>query len=249
MNSKILNLFFFKQFFVLILFFPLILIAQTKEVTWNYPVHHGTDEWKQLNSFSERLDAFNIPADILTEMTTENLVKTCLNYPYWILILSRDNNQDGYDFLKSVFNGFRELESRKEAGGELLKIYQAMMPENIITFNTLVDQGNFSYQITYIETLISQIEILKNLSRADLVSLKDKTLEVYNSKTSLKDKYAMYNFSTTCLILGRILEINTPAQYRQINETFPDFSNYIKTGKTNNKKLLDKIAVITRNSI
>ncbi|MCG6187625.1 hypothetical protein [Maribellus maritimus] len=109
------------KFIILIFFVPFISFAQTEEVTWNYPVHPGTEEWNTLNSFSERLNAFNIPGDILTEMTTENLVETCLAYPWWILITSRDNNQAGYDYLKSVFNGFRELENRKDAGKEFLK--------------------------------------------------------------------------------------------------------------------------------
>ena len=76
MNSKNLSFFFLEQLFILILLLPLISIGQTNEATWNYPVNPGTEEWKQLDFFSERLDAFNIPDSILTEITTENLVKT-----------------------------------------------------------------------------------------------------------------------------------------------------------------------------
>jgi hypothetical protein len=113
MNLKNLKIILFCQFLAVIVFSPLITRAQTEEATWDYPVHMGTEEWNQLNSFSERLNAFNIPDDILTKMTTKNLVKTCLKYPWWILITSRDNNQAGYNYLKSVFNGFRELENEK----------------------------------------------------------------------------------------------------------------------------------------
>lgn len=69
--------------------------AQIKVAEWNYPVRPGTEQWKQLDSFSERLNAFNIPESILSEISTGNLVKTCLSYPWWILITSRDNNQAG----------------------------------------------------------------------------------------------------------------------------------------------------------
>jgi len=41
----------------------------------------------------------NVPDSILLKMPTKDLVKTCLTYPCWILITSRDNNQTGYDYL------------------------------------------------------------------------------------------------------------------------------------------------------
>ena len=157
------------KFIALIFFIPFISFAQTEEVTWNYPVHPGTEEWNKLNTFPERFNALNVPDDILTEMTTENLVKTCLRYPWWILITSRDNNQDGYDFLKSVFNGFRELEKRKDAGTELLKVYEKMMPEDIYQYKTLVKQGVICFEFTYIEMLLSQTNVLENMEDENLV--------------------------------------------------------------------------------
>ena len=144
MNLKNLKIIFLCQFLVLVLLIPFVTVAQPNELTWNYPVHPGTNNWEKLNSFSERLNAFNIPDSILTKMTTDNLVKTCLAYPWWILITSRDNNQAGYDYLKKVFNGFRELETRKDAGKELLKIYKEMNPGKRLELKTLIEKGRFS---------------------------------------------------------------------------------------------------------
>ena len=103
-NLYIMNYFKVKLFISTSLLLLLFLSAeaQIKEAEWNYPVHPGTEQWNELDSFSERLNAFNIPEGILSEMSTENLVKTFLSYPWWILITSRDNNQAGYNYLKSV---------------------------------------------------------------------------------------------------------------------------------------------------
>ncbi|QGY47997.1 hypothetical protein GM418_31375 [Maribellus comscasis] len=118
-------------------------------------------------------------------MTTGNLVKTCLAYPWWILITSRDNNQAGYDYLKSVFNGFRELENRKDAGIELLKIYEKMMPEDIYQYKTLVKQGMICFEFTYIEMLLSQTNVLENMEDENLVPLVRKVSSVYKQSRRL----------------------------------------------------------------
>jgi hypothetical protein len=241
MQSKFLNLFILKRFFVILLFFPLLLTAQTEEVTWNYPVHPGTEEWKQLNSFSERLDAFNIPDSILAEITTENLVKTCLKYPWWILITSRDNNQTGYDYLKSVFNGFQELEKRKDAGKELLKIYKQLNPGKRLELKTLVEKGRFSYQLVLIETILSQPDILKNLSAQDLSQLLGVAISIFRDKSNPTNNYSLYSLSSTGLLQGRILEKYENGNFFKIKEEFPRLEEFIIGGITDNRKMLIRI--------
>ncbi|MBK7133895.1 MAG: hypothetical protein IPH69_14065 [Bacteroidales bacterium] len=89
--------------------FVCYLPAQESKV-WDYPVHYGTAEWSKLSTFQERLKAYNIPENLIQNMTTEDLVKTCLEYPEWLLISGFNNFQTGYSAIRSVFNGFRELE-------------------------------------------------------------------------------------------------------------------------------------------
>jgi len=235
------------QFILISLCIPLLTFAQTKEVTWNYPIRPGTEEWKQLNSFSERLNTFNIPESILVKMTTENLVKTCLNYPWWILITSRDDNQSGYEYLKSVFNGFRELEIRNDAGVELLKIYEKMMPGDIFNYETLVKQGVFCFQFTYIELLLSQPNILKNVNDGYLIQLVQKASSVYNEKSLAPDKYSYYGISTSCLILSRIIKLKKNNEYDSLRNIFPDLEIFNNKGISDNKKLLDCIAIESGN--
>ena len=44
----------------------------------------------------------------LQEMNTADLVQTCLNYPEFRLIMTRNSLKQGYEYLKSIFNGFKE---------------------------------------------------------------------------------------------------------------------------------------------
>ncbi len=203
----------------------------------------GTEEWNQLNSFSERLNAFNIPDDILTKMTTENLVKTCLKYPWWILITSRDNNQAGYNYLKSVFNGFRELEKRKDAGKELLKVYEKMIPENINKFSSLVKRGVFSFQFTYIELLLAQQDILKNTKNEDITLLVQKASSVYHAKSEAFDQYSYYGIATSCLILSRTLVVKKDREFASLSRDLPELVSYNNWGNSANKELLNRIVL------
>jgi len=215
--------------------------AQTKELTWNYPVRPGTEQWDQLGSFTEKLNAFNIPDTILTKISTENLVKTCLMYPWWMLITSRDNNQAGYDYLKSVFNGFRELETRKDAGKELLKVYEKMDPIGKSELKSSIERGNYSYQFIFIELLISQDNILKNLPTSDFSKLLKTSLEVLEKKCNPSLNYSILSISTTCLILCRMLEKSQTEEFNKLCGTYPNLINYTRTGKTDDSKLINQI--------
>lgn len=241
MNLNNLNRIILQQLLMLFLLIPFSTLAQTNLLTWNYPVHQGTKEWKQLNSFTERLNSFNIPDSIMTKMTTENLVKTCLKYPYWILITSRDNNQIGYNYLKSVFNGFRELENRKDAGIELFKAYEKMHAGEILKFNTLVEQGNFSFQFTFIEMLLSQPKIVENISSENLVLLAQKALAVYEEKSIAFDKYSYHGISTSCLILSRILKLKNNLGYFNLKDDLSELEIFNDSGVSGNKELLDQV--------
>lgn len=213
-------------------------MGQTSGATWNYPVRPGTEEWKQLSSFSERLNAFNIPDSILSTIATENLVKTCLDYPWWILITSRDNNQAGYDYLKSVFNGFRELENRKDAGKELLKVYEKMDAKKRLELKTSIEKGIFSFQFVFIEVLLSQPTILNSLSKQDLTQLFGVAISVFQDKNNPEINYSLLSLSSTGLVLGRILEKKQNLEFSDIKNEFLQCENFIKEGITDNKKML-----------
>ena len=67
------------------------LLAQDPQVTWNYPIKPGSKEWKSLPDFIDRLSLLNIPTDKLELISTDQLVKICLDYPYFGLVFTRNN--------------------------------------------------------------------------------------------------------------------------------------------------------------
>lgn len=88
-----------------------------EEITtaYEYPIVPGMEEWKQLDSHVKKLEACQIPEDILENLTTPALVETVMNYPLLIDMLAYDTVEIGYQAVYGNFNGLRELQERKDA--------------------------------------------------------------------------------------------------------------------------------------
>jgi hypothetical protein len=221
---------------ILFIFFlcygTIFLHAQSK--VWNYPIGPGSKEWGSAKSLDERLNLYNIPASLLGNMTTDDLVKTCLNYPEWRMIFTRNSMMQGYGFIKSQFNGFRELEARKDAGRILLAAYSNKNHDEIVQIADKVDQGKFIESILYIEILLSQEEIINNMDKSDQEALKNQALKSYESETRLKEYYGTPSLEMPALIMARLLIIESetnPAIKTKLDDDILFFVNNAGTPK------------------
>ena len=136
---------------------------------WDYPVKPGTEEWEALQTGQAMVDVCQIPENILSCLSTENLLKVCLQYPLRLDIYAANCLDDGINSLFKRFNGVEELLERTDGVKELLKYYDNTMMQNL----SKSDMGDpaFTYRVAYIELLLSQchsqkdcIEILQYLT-------------------------------------------------------------------------------------
>ena len=148
--------------------------AQPKGI-WDYPVKQGTDEWKRFQRTEEMVNVCQIPEEVLSSLSTEDLTDLCLQYPLLICVFAFNNTNQGLDQLFHEFNGIRELFKRDDASKELLKRYQAKIQS--MSFLTIPDasgKGNLVVSISIMEYLLSRYyskndeqdkykEILQNL--------------------------------------------------------------------------------------
>jgi len=75
---------------------------------YDFPVKQGTKEWGQFETIEKRIAALQIPDTVLTTISTEGLLETCLEFPYLTDILFCDNYQLGFNALMAEFNGYRD---------------------------------------------------------------------------------------------------------------------------------------------
>src|SRR4051812_19447777 len=85
------------------------LFAQKNNTPYNFPVKPGSEEWNKFTSVDEMYKTCQIPDDILNNLTTPALLKTCLNYPVSSILLLQNTPQEGFDSWKEHFNGVAEL--------------------------------------------------------------------------------------------------------------------------------------------
>ena len=70
-----------------------------------FPIIPGSEEWKQLPSHKARLDACQIPEDILQTMCTYDLVETYFNYPLLWDMIFHYNSNDGLNHTRGGYSG------------------------------------------------------------------------------------------------------------------------------------------------
>jgi hypothetical protein len=111
--------------FISLLCLSFILKAQDANSAYNFPIKPGVEEWSNLKTEDERFEAMQVPIDLLTSMSAENLIVTCINYPAFGHF-SAFNNVTGMTHLIEKFNGLQELLIRNDTPVELYSMYSIM---------------------------------------------------------------------------------------------------------------------------
>jgi len=195
-------------FFFLLLWIEVNLFPQKSKV-WDYPIGPGSTEWTESNTVTQRLSFYNIPEDLLRVMNTGDLVRTCLNYPEWRMIFTRNSLAQGYDFIRNQFNGFRELALRKDASLFLLEHYSKINHDDVKNIPDPVNQGVFMESILQVEILLSQEQIIRNMSEAEQNTLKGLALRSIENEMRLEKYFGTFPREIPSLILARLLQIKS----------------------------------------
>lgn len=193
-----------KLLMIIILFFPFIAFSQVDSLRWDFPVKPGSKEWLNIADFEKRLVLLDIPESILRKISTQELVKSCLSYPGFSLIYTRNDLQSGYNYIRSMFNGFRELENRPDAGKVLMKIYIDYKPDGFDLSLSDLQIGRYVFKFNYIEILLAQTVIQNNMGNDDLSELMTMCNQKYKVKKTMQKYYGGIGLKTTALIVARL---------------------------------------------
>jgi hypothetical protein len=207
-----------------ILFSVIILnngFTQDAKPTWDFPVKPGSEKWKSLKSHREMVAVCQIPNEIIYNLSTQELVLICLDYPLFFTITAFNNMQQGFDQNRREFNGFTELFKRKDAGKVLIKIYSEVNPSDVNLRNTDLEKGMFKFRIFYLEILLAQTDLLKSLSTVQQKDLLKECIKKVNEKSNAS--FSGFQMLTTHLIMARTL----------LNNQVPKFLDYYKLNKFN----------------
>jgi hypothetical protein len=159
--------------FIFMVLFSFSVDSQEKKLTWDYPVKPGMDEWKKFQSAEEMINACQIPDDILSSLSTEELADLCLRYPLIEYVFAFDNLNSGLDKLFSDFNGIREFYKKRDVSTNLLNRYVQKTQAS-----SFLDEKNADYEKGQYIVTISLLEVLLSRSIEQNEWTKEKSKEV-----------------------------------------------------------------------
>jgi len=168
-----------------------------------FPIRPGMPEWASL-TISARLEACQIPQEILKTISTTGLVETCLNYPFLPDMMFSDTPQKGFEGIISRFNGLQELLQRRDAGLVLLERYKTLDYEYEYTKWQHGQSSLFVFPLLYLEKLLAYDPIIANMSQQTKILLLQESLRMYWANQYSQSYKGTHNM--TLLIMARLLE-------------------------------------------
>lgn len=159
--------------------------SPTANDVYEYPVYPGDAKWAEYSP-QELTQMLQIPEDILAKLTTEELVKVVVDYPYLSDMFYYNTLKAGIDEISVSFNGLGELLKREDAGICLVEYYKN------IDFTKQVDLTEVKFlkkTLNYnaIEVILAQEKVLATIPqnvREEFERLLNKNIEYCNKNSS-----------------------------------------------------------------
>ena len=176
-----------------------------KEGVWDYPIKPGMDEWK-LQNYAGRINACQIPEEILYSLSTEELTDICLRYPAIGHFYAFNKTNDGLVKLFRDFNGIRELYKRKDAEVHLIQRYTELFQSLYCLDDTIPNfrKGLFVIQISVLEGLLSRIE-RQNNNEESLKGVLQALVIGYEEKLKHIDEFKGFGLETNFFSRANII--------------------------------------------
>jgi hypothetical protein len=187
--------------------------------TYEYPIVPGMDEWADLKSLSEMVQACQIPNSKLKSISTEGLLETLLTYPLILDYGAFNFGQDGFERIKSENNGFDELYGRTDFVNVITERYKLMSLNCDKNYYPPFASGlETPIQISFqtIEFFILQDELLNEINSNQRMEILETVLEKLQAKKdygiSKNDNLVSY------AILGKIMIKENYSPFVDIND-------------------------------
>lgn len=216
--------------------------AQQRTTPYDFPVKPGTEAWKELKTGQAMADACAIPATVLKELTTEALAKTCLNYPLLNEIFFAGNIQKGMEAVIANFNGLTGLLARKDAATTLAGIYAKMNVTGAVGLLTEEEQGAFTFGFTYVELLLAQPAMVKQLDSRQKTALAKDALAKYNSKNEQQKIFGAFGLTTSAYLMAHIMQAENKLSAATSKTGNEEMNTFLTTAMYSNAATVTVIA-------
>jgi hypothetical protein len=217
-----------------------IKISSQQQNVWNYPQRPGMESWKQLQTAEERINACQVPKDILVNLKTSELIKICLDYPLFKDLYFANSVVTGFKAMISNSNSFQELLSRSGAAKILLDLYNNMEVTLPSELKNPIDIGAYTFEFVKVELFLSNQQIFKYFDETDLALLKQILIKNYGKKAKSQTEYGLpFGLIPTSLIIARILDNQDDSTLSSNDKVL--IKSFIITGVPADSEFLERI--------
>ena len=217
-----------KLLFLGLLFLACVTFAQQRTAPYDFPVKPGTEKWESFKSVEDMYAACQVPADVLSSLSTAALIQTCARYPVSTIMLVNSTPQMSFDQWKQHFNGLAELLKRKDAPSQLLDFYKTVDVKGYRQLRTEVEKGGYTFLLLMIDAIIVQEEIVGRMDAAQKKQLLSLTLSNYNA-IATDDLYGFVNHTSTGRIIVKLAAALGDNATRSMTSS-ASMQNFVATG-------------------
>ena len=150
--------------------------------------------WKNTGSRIERGEMVQLPENMLSELSTDDLIEAVLDYPFFVDVYAFNDVHTAVDIMYDSFNGLRELTSRSDLVPALIEKYRA---EPVAEKNSDDDV----LRLDNIEILLSQDFVIDKLSDDNITELSELILDKREQKVK-SEVYGEFSVNLICNLLG-----------------------------------------------
>lgn len=166
--------------------------------SYDYPIRPCMNEWKEMTSTQEKIDACAIPITILKKMSTQAVIQALWEYPFSSEPIHEIGGRNAQKDFETVFynnNAYKELLLRKDAGIDLF---------TRISLVDAVCRGDNMFKPLMLELLISQSDFLTQLNNNEKKDL----IKIVFEKDSIRQDAGVHGelgSYTSLMLIGRTL--------------------------------------------
>ena len=177
------------------------LLVSLSLMVWsqNKAINHRVNEnWEQLESISDRIEALQLTTDYLRDVSTENLIDECLSYPYLINFYYYGGNKHAFDILVREFNGFEELLQRKDIILHLTKKLEGFSQDLMSAlWKDSATKGKVSFQYLILEYILAEECVISRIKdeSANIIAVIEKNKKIMSTYDNIfgKSHYILLN--------------------------------------------------------
>jgi hypothetical protein len=223
------------------------IMAQNKASRiYDFPVNPNTEEWKNLKREKERINALQIPDELLQSMTTDDLIITCMNYPAFGHFTAYNSIEEGISRVIKNFNGLRELLVRKDASSKMLSLFSSGFADK--PFKD-VNPDFWDMRADYFKLLFARDEIIDNLSADEKLSLLEILNKRLSGKIEGKEQNSLFEIQSEILMMAKVLDKSDNADFKKAKEHNASIDNLLNTGEIKDLTQISDLMEITDNII